>query len=101
MTWKNLLIQIEEEIIIITRAVRALYLWQAIYLVEVAQKIIPATRRYHAHMGGWLLRHEVNTESSRSDDTTNIIAISRVPGNPEWTDDPCVIANFYGKYQSK
>ena len=35
-------------------------------------------------------------ESGRSGDTTNIIALSRVPGNPGWTDDPCVVVNFMG-----
>ena len=40
-------------------------------------------------------------ESGRSGNTTNIIALSRVPSNPGWTDGPCVISNFYGRYQSK
>ena len=35
-------------------------------------------------------------ESGRSGDTTNIIVFSRVPGNPGWTDDPCVVVNFMG-----
>ena len=35
-------------------------------------------------------------ESGRSGDTTNIITYSRVPGNPGWTDEPCIISNFYG-----
>ena len=40
-------------------------------------------------------------ESGRSGGTTNIIALSRVPGNPVWADDPCVITNLYRRYQSK
>ena len=50
--------------------------------------------------GRWVMRSPI-TEYGRSGDTTNIIALSRVPDNPGWTDDPCVISNFYGRYRSK
>ena len=40
-------------------------------------------------------------ESVRSGDTTNVIALSGVPGNPGWTDDLCVISKFYGRHLSK
>ena len=36
------------------------------------------------------------TESGRSGDTTKIKALSREPGNPRWTDDPCIFSNFMG-----
>ena len=39
---------------------RALYLWTAIYLVEVTQTIMPATQRYRVYVGGMLLRYEFN-----------------------------------------
>ena len=37
----------------------ALQPWMANHLVEVAQTMIPATRRYCANRGEWLLRYEV------------------------------------------
>ena len=45
-------------------------------------------------MDSCCVMRSLNAESGRSGDTTNIIASPRVQGNPEWTDDQCVILNF-------
>ena len=39
-----------------------------------------------------------SNRKSRSGNTTNITALSRVHGNLAWTDDQNVIFKFYGRY---
>ena len=37
-------------------------------------------------------------EPDRSGNIIKITALSREPGNPRFTDDPCIFKNIYGKY---
>ena len=37
----------------------------------------------------------------RSGDTIKITTLSREPGNPRLTYNPCIFKNIYGKYRSK
>ena len=39
-------------------------------------------------------------ESGRSGGTTNLITLSKVPGNPVWTDDPCIHQNQFQTQQT-
>ena len=50
---------------------------------------------------GYCVMRSPIAKSDRIGDTTNITALSRVPGNPGWTDKPCIISNFYGRYDQK
>ena len=50
---------------------------------------------------GYCVMRSPIAKSDRIGDTANITALPRVPGNPGWTDEPCIISNFYGRYRSK
>ena len=50
--------------------------------------------------GSCVMRSPV-AEPNRSVDTIKIAALSRQPGNPRLTDNPCILKNVYGKYRSK
>ena len=72
-----------------TRAYSGLSLWPAIYLVALHEKLyLQPYGTAPISVDGWCVMMSPIVEYGRSGDITNIIALSRVQGNPGWTDHP-------------